>query len=416
MYDVSYQNLENSLNGLLRNINYPGLFDERQRRICCGLLALHMGTNGIPYVSEISDLDQRTIKRGITEIKAGQIVREDGRIREIGGGRQSVTEIHPELLPIVEEILEDATYGSPENELLYKNISLSIITDELNELGYTICKNTVGTIITKLNYSKQQNQKLLLVGEPHPRREEILNYTFSMKNEYETNDLPCISIDAKNKVNIGNYKNPGQEYLKKGCPRPVTDHDFPQEGKLIPYGGFIPNINCGMIILNTSSDTAQLAVSSLQIFYEELVIPNFGYVREILVICDGGGSNGRLVRLFKYELALMAEELGITIHVCHLPPGESKFNMIEHRMFNHISRNWAAKPIMNIDVAKHYIENTTTRKGLKVNCHIDNSIYKKGIKVSDQDFNNIDIEYVGPVAGFSYKIKGMKHDSEISCS
>lgn len=414
MCEISYQNLENALIGLLGCINYPGLLDERQRRICCGLIALNMGEQGISYVSKNSGLDSRTIKRGIFEIKDGNIVRDDSRVREIGGGRNSVVENNPELLPIVEEILQDATYGSPEDELLYKNMSLGMLVEELEELGYTISKNTVGTIVEQLNYSKQQNQKLLLVGDPHPQREEILDYVFSQKHQYEDNDLPCISIDAKNKVNMGNYKNPGQEYRKEGDPREVIDHDFPQEGKLIPYGGYIPNKNCGMVILNTSSDTAQLAVSSLYTFYEELVIPNFGYVREILVICDGGGSNGRVVRLFKYELAIMAENLGITIHVCHLPPGESKFNMIEHKMFNHISRNWAAKPIINTDVAKKYIENTTTKNGLTVTCELDSTIYKTGVKVSEKDYARIDMEQVGPVPGFSYKIRGMKHESKIS--
>ena len=174
------------------------------------------------------------------------------------------------------------------------------------------------------------------------------------------------------------------------------------------------NKNCGMVILNTSSDTAQLAVSSLNAFYEDLVIPNFGYVREILVICDGGGSNGRVVRLFKYELAIMAEHLGITIDVCHLPPGESKFNMIEHKMFNHISKNLAAMPIINTEIAKKYIENTTTTKGLTIKCELDSTIYKTGVKVSQKNFDRIYIEHVGPVPSFSYKIRGLKHESKIS--
>ena len=185
MCEISYQNLENALIGLLGCINYPGLLDERQRRICCGLIALNMGEQGISYVSKNSGLDSRTIKRGIFEIKDGNIVRDDSRVREIGGGRNSVVENNPELLPIVEEILQDATYGSTEDELLYKNISLGMLVEELEELGYTISKNTVGTIVEQLNYSKQQNQKLLLVGDPHPQREEILDYVFSQKHQYE---------------------------------------------------------------------------------------------------------------------------------------------------------------------------------------------------------------------------------------
>ena len=413
MCDVPYQDLENSVKSFFEHINDSGLFNERQRRICSGLFALNMGENGISYVNAISGIDKRTIQRGITEIKSGQIVRADNRIRENGGGRTPIIEAKPELLGIVQTIIDESTYGSPEGTCSYKNISLRDIADELEEVGHSVSKNTVGKMVEELNYSKQQNQKLLQVGEPHPQRDEILDNLFATKCEYEEQNLPCISIDTKNKVTIGNYKNSGQEYLPIGCPRPVIDHDFPKEGKIIPYGGYITNLNCGMIILNQSSDTAQLAVSSLRIFYKDMISPHFGCPREILVLCDGGGSNGRRVRLFKYELALMAEDLGITIHVCHFPPGESKFNMIEHKMFNHVSRTWAAKPITDAFVAQKYIQNTTTRQGLTVGCEIDPTIYEKGIKVSDDEFAKIDIEYVGPVPGFSYKIKGLKNTDAI---
>ena len=413
MCTVTYENLQNAVEIFFEHVKDSDLLNERQKRICSGIFALSMGESGISYVNLLSGLDTRTIMRGILEIKSGQMVRGDNRIRECGGGRTPMVKKNPELLNEVQEIIKDSTYGSPEGTCSYKNISLQDIADELEERDYSISKNTVGKIVESLNYSKQQNQKLLQVGEPHPQRDEILDNLFATKNEYENNNLPCISIDAKNKVTIGNYKNSGQEYLPVGSPRPVLDHDFPQEGKIIPYGGYITNLNCGMIILNESSDTAQLAVSSLRIFYEDMIVPHFGYQREILVLCDGGGSNGRRVRLFKYELALMAEEFGITIHVCHFPPGESKFNMIEHKMFNHVSRNWAAKPITDATVAQKYIQNTTTRQGLTIDCEIDPTTYEKGIKVSDKDFANIDIEYIGPVQGFSYKIKGLKNKENI---
>ena len=413
MCDVTLKNLKNSVKVFFEHIKDPGLFNERQIRICSGLFAMYMGENGISYVNEISGIDTHTIKRGITEIKSGQIVREDKRIREIGGGRTPLIEANPELLNVVQEIIDESTYGSPEGKCSYKNLSLNSIVKELEELGYSVTKNTVGKFVEKLDYSKQQNQKLLQVGDPHPQRDEILDNLFATKREYEAKNLPCLSVDTKNKITIGNYKNAGQEYLPARCPRLVLDHDFPQEGKIIPYGGYIPSLNCGMIVLNESSDTAQLAVSSLRIFYEKMVTPNFEDASEILVLCDSGGSNGRRVRLFKYELALMAEELGITIHVCHFPPGESKYNQIEHKMFNHISRNWAAKPITDVTVAQNYIKNTTTSQGLTIECEIDQTTYEKGIKISDEDFENIEIQYVGPVPGFSYKISGLKNSEKI---
>ena len=386
---------------------HQGLFDERQLRILAGIIALWLGEFGIRYCHEILGMAPQTTEKGMIEIKSGNAIRPDGRIRESGGGRKASYEKQPDILDKIKSIVDRSTYGNPEGGKLYKNLSLRDIKDELAKDGIDIGKDAIGKCLEKLGYSRQQNQKLLQVGQPHPQRDEIIAYIYQLTAFCEANGIPCISIDAKNKISVGNYKMEGSEYRPTQEPRLVNDHDFVPE-KITPYGGYLVNTNSGMVVLNSSSDTAQLAVSSLQVFYEEMVIPNFGYAKEIVVLCDGGGSNGRRVRLFKRELAEMAENLGITIHVCHFPPGESKFNFIEHRMFNHVSRTFAAKPINSIDEAKSYIENTTTREGLTVSCEIDYTEYKTGIKVSKEDLGAIDIENVGPVEGFSYIIYGFK--------
>ena len=385
-----------------------GLLNERQLRITAGFFAIGLGEGGMRYAQEITGLDHKTIEKGIFEIKDGNVIRGDGRIREVGGGRKMAYEINIDLLYRISSIVDRATYGNPAGELLYKNISLRDIKDELEKQGINISKDTIGKCLEELGYSRLQNQKMLQVGTPHPNSDEIKNYLYNTKEFYEENNLPCISVDTKNKIAIGNYKRNGSEYLPIGCPRLVYDHDFVYMPKIVPYGCYLTQQNCGIMVLNLSSDTAQLAVSSIRICIDNLIREKFGDVKKVLILCDCGGSNGRRVRLFKYELAKLAEEYGIEIQVCHFPPGESKFNMIEHRMFNHVSRNMAAKPIKSIDDAKNYIENTTTRQGLTVSCVIDESIYKTGIRISDKVFNSIDIELVGPVPGYSYIIKGFK--------
>ena len=221
MFSFSTDNYHNSFASFFKHFNDNGLFNERQRRITAGLFALGLGEKGIKFISDMSGLDQRTIQSGIAEIKSGQIVREDGRIRAEGAGRPDFLNYQPDLLDKIQEICDKSTYGSPEGDILYKNMSLRGIADELKKEGIQINKDTVGKYLEEIRYSKQQNQKLLQVGEPHPQRDEILDQVFKTKMEFEENNLPCLSIDAKNKINKGNFSNPGQEYLPEQFPRPT---------------------------------------------------------------------------------------------------------------------------------------------------------------------------------------------------
>ena len=383
------------------------LLDERQRRIYLASEALSYGYGGISRVSEISGVSIPTIRQGIAEIKAGEIS-ENGRIRKEGAGRKRAEDIYPNILESIQNIVDGNTYGNPERVLSWTTLSLHDIQDLLHtKYKIKVSYRTVSTLLEKLGYSKQSNQKMMQIGEPSPNRNEQFEYINSKVKEFIDAGDPVISVDTKKKENVGNFKNNGQEYRKKKDPRKVLDHDFPipELGKISPYGIYVINSNTGFVNLGTSHDTAEFAVESISRWWETIGKNTFPNQKRLMITCDCGGSNGYRLHLWKYQLSQLAERTGLSIHVSHFPPGTSKWNKVEHRLFCYITKNWQGQPLVDIQTAVNLIGSTTTAKGLKVICKADYNEYPLSKKVSDEDYNSISISRIDPFGEWNYIIE-----------
>jgi hypothetical protein len=258
-----------------------------------------------------------------------------------------------------------------------------------------------------LGYSKQANQKMLQVGNAHPDRNEQFEYINKKAKAFIKLDEPVISVDTKKKENVGNFKNPGQEYRRNKDPRKVWDHDFPikELGKISPYGVYNLNLNIGFVNVGTSHDTAEFSVESIFRWWKTVGERTFPNARKLMITCDCGGSNGYRSKLWKYQLSQLAKRIGIEIHVCHFPPGTSKWNKIEHRLFCYISKRWQGKPLIDIETVINLIGSTTTETGLKVICQRDDTIYEVAKTVSDKDFESIKIDKIVPFENWNYLFK-----------
>ena len=383
------------------------LLDERQRRIFLASEALSYGYGGISRVSEISGVSIPTIRQGIAEIQAGEIT-ENGRIRKVGAGRKRTEDIYPNILESIQKIVDGNTYGDPERVLSWTTLSLHDIQDLLHtKYKIKVSYRTVSTLLEKLGYSKQSNQKMMQIGEPSPNRNEQFEYINNKVKEFIDAGDPVISVDTKKKENVGNFKNNGQEYRKKKDPRKVLDHDFPipEWGKISPYGIYVINSNTGFVNLGTSHDTAEFAVESISRWWETIGKNTFPNQKRLMITCDCGGSNGYRLHLWKYQLSQLAERTGLSIHVSHFPPGTSKWNKVEHRLFCYITKNWQGQPLVDIQTAVNLIGTTTTAKGLKVICKADYNEYPLSKKVSDEDYNSISISRIDPFGEWNYIIE-----------
>ena len=382
------------------------LLDEKQRRIFLASEAMSYGYGGISKVSGISGVSMPTIRQGIKEIRTGQSV-ENGRIRKAGGGRKSVEDIYPEILEKVKEIVDGNTYGSPDKVLSWTTLSLNDIQRLLfDKYGIKVSYRTVGDLLEKLGYSKQTNQKMLQVGTPNPNRNEQFEYISNKIKQFTDEGDPVISVETKKKENIGAFKNNGQEYRKKKDPRKVLDHDFPipELGKVSPYGIYVINSNTAFVNLGTSHDTAEFAVESISRWWETIGKNTFPNSKRLMITCDCGGSNGYRLHLWKFQLAQFARRTGLSIHVSHFPPGTSKWNKVEHRLFCYITKNWQGQPLVDIQTAVNLIGSTTTSAGLKVICKADYNDYPLSKKVSDKDYHSIPIDKINPFGNWNYII------------
>jgi hypothetical protein len=260
-----------------------------------------------------------------------------------------------------------------------------------------------------MGYSKQANQKMLQIGEPHPDRNAQFEYINARAKEFIAAGEPVISVDTKKKENIGNFKNPGAEYRKAKDPRKVLDHDFPIEelGKIAPYGVFCQNDNTGFINVGTSHDTPEFAVESISRWWSCVGKQTFPNATKLLITCDCGGSNGYRVRLWKYRLWQFSQQTGLNIYVSHFPPGTSKWNKIEHRLFCYISKKWQGKPLVSVEVAVKLIGSTTTSAGLKVICRRDDTVYKLAQKISNEEFESIGLSKIPPRESWNYMLKAI---------
>ena len=392
------------------NIMLP-LLDERQRRIFLAAEAQTYGRGGITRVCEITGAAPFTIRQGIAEINSEEAPAADSRLRAPGGGRKKLEASMPDLNDHILQIVDGATYGDPEKVLSYTTLSLRSIQEKLQQqFGEKISFRSIGTILDNLGYSKQTNQKMLQVGEPHPDRNQQFEFINNKAARFLKQGLPVISVDTKKKENIGNFKNNGQEYRKSGDPRKVWDHDFPipELGKVAPYGVYVLNDNTGFINLGTDHDTAEFAAESILRWWMSIGKNTFPNADKIYINCDNGGSNGSRLRLWKYELQQLANVTGIEINVSHFPPGTSKWNKIEHRLFCYISKAWQGQPLIDIETVVDLISNTTTSKGLKVTCQVDTNKYELKQKVTDEEFEKINLHPSRTLGSWNYIIKPQK--------
>ena len=384
------------------------LLDEKQLRRYLGSEAEALGHGGIAVVARISCKSRNTIVAGMKENKRGE--EDSGGVRKPGGGRKPLKDKHPEIPKIIELVISDSSFGNPENPLTYTTKSTRKIMRTLNERGYDIGHNVVADILVELGYSLQLNQKMLQIGEEHPNRNAQFEFINGKAKQFLGSGLPVISIDAKKKEIVGNFVNKGRAYRKSKDPIKVLDHDFPikELGKVIPYGVYDINRNEGFVNLGISKDTPEFAVESISRWWLTVGKHTYPAASKLYVNCDGGGSNSYRSRLFKFQLQQFANQSNLKVHVSHFPPGTSKWNKIEHRMFCYISSHWRGQPLVSIETIITLIGSTTTTTGLKIICVKDDSVYKIGIKVSDEDFASINIENEHTCPNWNYVISPSK--------
>jgi len=370
------------------------ILDEYQRRIFLATEAQMLGYGGISCISRISGVSRVTITHGINEIKNQSVAKQNtGRSRKKGGGRKSVIKSQPGIIQEIEKLIEGHTKGDPMNPLMWTSKSVRHLETILKEKGYQTSYVTVSALLKKLGYSLQANRKELATKERHPDRNEQFEYINEQAKVFFLKNCPVISIDAKKKELIGNFKNDGKEYHKKGSAPKVLDHDFPIEelGKATPYGVYDIFKNEGFVNVGVSGDTSEFAVESIRKWWKMYGQTFYQEAEEIMITADSGGSNGYRIRMWKAELQRFVNEIGKSVAVLHFPPGTSKWNKIEHRLFSFISKNWRGKPLLSLAVIVSLISSTRTEKGLRVDCVVDNNEYRRSMKVSDEEFKAINI-------------------------
>jgi hypothetical protein len=364
--------------------------DERGRRLFAAAEVRTAGRGGLAAVSKITGLARSTINRGEDDLDAEPLPKR--RIRRAGGGRRALCETDPGLVPALKRLVEPATLGDPMRPLIWVSKSMEKLAAALTEMGHPICADTVRQELVKLGFSRQFNRKAD-EGSHHPDRNAQFEYINAKVVAAQAQQQPVISVDTKKKELIGNFKNGGTDYRPKGNPRRVNGHDFEDKklGKAVPYGVYDVTANAGFVSVGITTDTAEFAVQSIRNWLDRMGRPRYPNARELTITADCGGSNGARVRLWKVELQKLADETKIVIHVHHYPPGTSKWNKIEHRMFCHITQNWRGRPLTDRLAVVELIGATTTKTGLKVESALDTRSYQKGIKVSKAAMKCLDI-------------------------
>ena len=398
MKSLPFESIKNRYTKLAPALN------EMTRRRWAAVEAEEIGYGGIAAVAKATGLTPRTIRHGIKELNGAEAV-DTNKQRKAGGGRKASVDKQPKLLEALENLVEPYSSGDPMKPLRWTCKSTYNLSDELQRQGFTISPTVVRGLLKDLGYSLQSNRKRF-EGKQSPDRNAQFEYIANATEEFQARGCPVISVDAKKKELVGNYANAGQEWQKEKDPIEVEAYDFIDKelGKVTPYGTYDVTNNSGWVNVGTDSDTAQFAVRSIQRWWEELGEQMYPESREILIMADGGGSNGSRNRLWKKSLQEWANKEDLKIMVCHFPPGTSKWNKIEHRMFCHITRNWRGKPLTSHEVIINLIGSTTTKKGLKIGVGLDSQKYEKGIKVTDSEMNSLSIEYADFHGEWNYVI------------
>jgi len=367
------------------------LLDERGRRRLAAAEALTAGHGGIIAVSRATGVARSTIGRALEELRCGGKP-DPERIRRPGGGRKPLIATDPRLLDDLRSLVEPATRGDPQSPMLWTSKSVRKLADGLRRMGHTIGRTLVGKLLHQLDYSLQANRKTR-EGSNHIDRDAQFHYINDRVKEALASGNPAISVDTKKKELVGDFRNGGREWRPKGSPEEVRVHDFiiPELGRAVPYGIYDIAGNTGWVSVGIDHDTAAFATNAIRSWWQSMGRERYPMVKSLLITADGGGSNGSRVRLWKLELQKLADELDIPISVCHLPPGTSKWNKIEHRLFSFITSNWRGKPLISHQVIVQLIGATTTKTGLKVRCELDPKTYPAGIKVSDDELAAVNI-------------------------
>ncbi len=359
--------------------------DEKGRRLWAASEAKAYGRGGLKVAHEVTGMSRTVISEGIREI-AGKRPIQENRIRRSGAGRKTLGSIDETLLDDLKALVESSTMGDPESPLLWTTQSLRSLAVALQAKGHKIGHVTVGNLLSDQGYSLQGNRKTL-EGSSHPDRDAQFKFIAERVTENQKQGEPVISVDTKKKELVGLYKNSGRSYRPKGAPVEVKVHDFQDKelGKVAPYGIYDLKHNEAWVNVGTDHDTSAFAVESIRRWWTMMGKSRYPDATRLMITADSGGSNGSRVRLWKVELQKFANETGLEIHISHLPPGTSKWNKIEHRLFSAISLNWRGTPLINHEVIIKLIESTKTRTGLKVRAALDKNIYPKGIKISDSE-------------------------------
>ena len=364
--------------------------DERGQRLFAAGEARAAGWGGKAAVAAITGLALSTIGRGLNELDAPPLPR--GQLRRKGSGRRPLKELDGTLLDDLRRVVEPATLGSPMRPLLWVSKSQEKLAAALRDLGHKVSASSVKRLLAALGYSRQSNRKAD-EGSSHPDRNAQFEHINMKVLAAQAAGQPVISVDTKKKELVGNFKNAGSDWRPKGSPQRVNVHDFADKdlGKVVPYGVYDVGANEGWVSVGITSDTAEFAVQSIRSWREGMGGERYPNMRELTITADCGGSNGARVRLWKVELQKLADDTGLTLHVHHYPPGTSKWNKIEHRLFCHITQNWRSRPLVDHMTVVELIAATTTDAGLKVACALDTRTYQKGKKITDAEMKSLDI-------------------------
>ncbi len=377
--------------------NLEWAFDEKLRRLFVANEAKVFGHGGITLAQKATGVARNSIKQGLKELSSKQEEGSDPstlhRIRKVGGGRKASVKNDEKLRVALENLVEPTTLGDPESPLRWTCKSLRQLESELRSQGFFVSHTSVGNLLKKMGYSLQGNQKTL-EGSSHPDRNAQFEFINKLTGEAMHAGQPVISVDTKKKELVGQYKNNGKELRPQGKPEQVKVYDFIDKelGRANPYGVYDISDNSAWVSVGTDHDTASFAVATIRRWWFAMGSDLYPAARKLVITADGGGSNGSRVRLWKIELQKLATELNIPIHVSHFPPGTSKWNKIEHKLFSFISMNWRGKPLVTHETIVNLIAATTTRKGLKVQAELDSAVYPKGIKITDAELKTIQIE------------------------
>ncbi len=371
--------------------------DERARRLWAATEARAIGWGGLSQVSEATGLSRITIKAGLTElglpVLAADWQESRHRVRRPGGGRKTLVDHDPELLQDLEALVDPVTRGDPMSPLRWTCKSAAKLAAELRARGHAVSERAVNRLLHGLGYSLQSNRKTI-EGKSHPDRDAQFQHINRRVQAFQRQGQPVVSVDAKKKELIGQFRNGGREWQPRGRPEEVEVYDFAKKdlGKVIPYGIYDQTTDSGWVSVGVDHDTAEFAVETLRRWWRNMGRRVYSQAERLLITADGGGSNGSRCRLWKVELQGLADETGLRISVCHFPPGTSKWNKIEHRMFCHITENWRGRPLVSREVVVNLIGHTTTKTGLEIRSELDGALYPTGRKISDEQMEELSIK------------------------